>query len=78
LELDFDSTAEVCQVIGSGENRFGVFHITGTWSLNPNDAPSGTLELHREYEMLCLSDDESVGSESEHEQFDPVKPIFTL
>jgi hypothetical protein len=82
LELTFDAQSSACEIIGSGENFLGVFHLSGTWKFEreewPHEVKLGVLELTRNYENLQLSGDESVGSDNENELFDAVKPSYML
>ena len=62
-------------VMGTGENLFGIFTVTGQWQGDPEDSVAVTLR--RSYVKYEISDDSSC-SEAEQDAFDAVKPPYQL
>jgi len=72
LHLEFRPEGEL---IGTGENLFGIFTITGQWSGDPEDTVSVTLR--RSYVKFEITDESSC-SEADQDSFDAVKPPYQL
>ena len=70
------------EILGSGENLFGVFAINGEWEQLESEEISGEKEVARinyvrNYMKYDLGE-ESSGSENENEIYDSIKPPYQL